>query len=268
MPGRKYQSGAGLYRYGFNGQEKLDEIKGDDNSLDFGARIYDPRLGKFFSTDPMTEINPGESPYTFAGNSPIGLTDFEGLFKISPYFAKKYPSLAKILKNVLPTYINNVEARDNWILNMGFDNKQAGISAWEEMLTYGKGPWITPTLTEKELSNTREGHDLYLWRFGNGSGNEWSKQFGYADNISFESFNLDKLEAALKSGDDEEVAFNAFRTLILVMHESGHWARSERAHKANLTGGRGEDGAQAEEAVFGKRFSYTNKLSAGIMQMP
>jgi hypothetical protein len=30
------------YRYGFNGMESDDEVKGSKNSLDFGARIYDP----------------------------------------------------------------------------------------------------------------------------------------------------------------------------------------------------------------------------------
>ncbi len=30
------------YRYGFNGMEKDDELKGNGNSYDFGARIYDP----------------------------------------------------------------------------------------------------------------------------------------------------------------------------------------------------------------------------------
>lgn len=39
MPGRSYQ-GTG-YRYGFNGMEKDDEVKGSGNSYDFGARIYD-----------------------------------------------------------------------------------------------------------------------------------------------------------------------------------------------------------------------------------
>jgi hypothetical protein len=34
------------YRYGFNGMEKDDEVKnGKGNSYDFGARMYDSRLG-------------------------------------------------------------------------------------------------------------------------------------------------------------------------------------------------------------------------------
>ncbi len=264
MPGRKFNAGSS-YRYGFNGKEKSDEIYGEGNAYDFGARIQDPRLGgRFFSTDPMTTINPGESPYTFAGNNPIALTDFDGLFKISPYFAKKYPTLAKIIEHVLPLYINNTTARDSWISNMGFSNQQAGVSAWEEMLTYGKGPWITPQMSEKELTQNggRAGLSLFLGRFGEGSGNQWDND-EYANNISFSNSMLKNLETAIKQSNDEEVAFNTFRTMILIIHESGHWARLMKAKKENRTGGRGEDGAQAEEAFFGRRFSYTNNLKDG-----
>ena len=82
MPGRKFDTGSG-YRYGFNGKEK-DNSTGEGH-LDFGARICDSRIGRFLSTDPMAIVSPGESSYIFAGNNPIGLTDFDGLFKISPF---------------------------------------------------------------------------------------------------------------------------------------------------------------------------------------
>ena len=35
-----------IYPSGFNGKENDDEIKGVGNSLDFGARMYDSRLGR------------------------------------------------------------------------------------------------------------------------------------------------------------------------------------------------------------------------------
>ncbi|HSH65089.1 MAG TPA: RHS repeat-associated core domain-containing protein, partial [Bacteroidia bacterium] len=79
MPGRGKN---GSYRYGFNGKEKDDELKGGGNSYDFGARIYDPRLGRWLSTDPLQKKYPGESPYSFAGNSPIVLLDNDGNVKV------------------------------------------------------------------------------------------------------------------------------------------------------------------------------------------
>ncbi len=76
--GGKLYSGGG-YRYGFNGKEKDNEIKGEGNSYDFLFRAYDPRLGKFLSTDPLTQKFPALSPYQHAGNNPIAAIDLEGL---------------------------------------------------------------------------------------------------------------------------------------------------------------------------------------------
>src|SRR5690606_9289804 len=67
-----------VYRYGFNGMEKDEEIKGGSNSYDFGARIYDPRLGRWLSLDPMMDKYPSWSPYNFAANNPIKYYDVDG----------------------------------------------------------------------------------------------------------------------------------------------------------------------------------------------
>jgi RHS repeat-associated protein len=70
------------YRYGFNGQEKDNEIKGDGNSLDFKFRVYDSRLGKFMSFDPLAKSYPWNSPYAFAENDVIRCIDLEGAEKL------------------------------------------------------------------------------------------------------------------------------------------------------------------------------------------
>lgn len=46
------------YRYGFQRQEKDDELKGEGNSLDFGERMYDPRIGRWFKIDPQASQMP------------------------------------------------------------------------------------------------------------------------------------------------------------------------------------------------------------------
>ena len=86
MPGRKFTNG-GEYRYGFNGKEKDNEVKGDGNQLDYGMRIYDPRLGKFLSVDPLTRKFPNLTPYQYAGNKPIWCIDLDGLEDL-PYTEK------------------------------------------------------------------------------------------------------------------------------------------------------------------------------------
>ncbi|MEZ4843593.1 MAG: RHS repeat-associated core domain-containing protein [Bacteroidia bacterium] len=67
------------YRYGFNGMEKDDEFKGECNSIEFAFRIYDCRLGKFLSIDPLFSSYPFYTPYQFAANQPIHAVDLEGL---------------------------------------------------------------------------------------------------------------------------------------------------------------------------------------------
>ncbi len=66
------------YRFGFNGMEKDDEVKGNGNSLDFGARIYDPRIGRWLSTDPLQAKYPSLSPYNISFNNPIQYMDPDG----------------------------------------------------------------------------------------------------------------------------------------------------------------------------------------------
>lgn len=66
------------YRFGFNGKEKDDEVKGAGGQQDYGMRIYDPRLGRFLSVDPLTKDYPWYTPYQFAGNKPIWAIDLDG----------------------------------------------------------------------------------------------------------------------------------------------------------------------------------------------
>jgi RHS repeat-associated protein len=75
MPGRKFSS-AGGYRYGFNGQEKSDEIKGEGNSYTAEFWEYDPRVGRRWNVDPVTKE--WESPYACFSNNPICNVDPDG----------------------------------------------------------------------------------------------------------------------------------------------------------------------------------------------
>jgi len=77
MPNRG--AGGVSYRYGFNGKETENDVKGIGNEQDYGMRIYDPRLGRFLSVDPIANEYPWYTPYQFAGNNPINFLDVDGL---------------------------------------------------------------------------------------------------------------------------------------------------------------------------------------------
>ncbi|AXY76944.1 hypothetical protein D3H65_24445 [Paraflavitalea soli] len=59
------------YRFGFNGKEADNEVKGWQNQQDYGMRIYDPRVGRFLSVDPLTKQYPWYTPCQFADNMSI-----------------------------------------------------------------------------------------------------------------------------------------------------------------------------------------------------
>ncbi|MBK7108190.1 MAG: hypothetical protein IPH61_03280 [Bacteroidetes bacterium] len=77
-PGRNWSAGS-EYRFGFNGKESDAETYGEGNIYDYGFRIYNSRLGKFLSVDPLTQSYPWYTPYQFAGNKPIVAIDLDGL---------------------------------------------------------------------------------------------------------------------------------------------------------------------------------------------
>ena len=68
----------GKYRYGFNGMEGDNEVSGNGNSYDFGARMLNPRVGRFMSLDVYAYKYPDLSSYTFVANSPLVFVDPDG----------------------------------------------------------------------------------------------------------------------------------------------------------------------------------------------
>jgi RHS repeat-associated protein len=69
------------YRFGFQGQEGDDQIKGDGNSVNYSFRMHDPRLGRFFAVDPLASKYPHNSTYAFSENDVICHVELEGLEK-------------------------------------------------------------------------------------------------------------------------------------------------------------------------------------------
>ncbi len=74
MPGR--QGLSDHYRYGFNTQEKVDEIAGSGNHYTAPYWEYDPRAVMRWNLDPKP--NPSISPYSIMAGNPIMYTDHLG----------------------------------------------------------------------------------------------------------------------------------------------------------------------------------------------
>ena len=70
------------YRFGFQNQEKDDEIKGKGNSINYMFRMHEPRLGRFFSVDPLAKDFPWNASYAFSENTLIHMIELEGLQRV------------------------------------------------------------------------------------------------------------------------------------------------------------------------------------------
>ncbi|MDQ6755390.1 MAG: hypothetical protein M3004_00490 [Bacteroidota bacterium] len=78
MPGRQFTQSSSKYRYGFNSQEKDDEIKGEGNSYTAQFWEYDPRLVRRWNLDTKASSFPWQSPYSVFDNNPILKNDPTG----------------------------------------------------------------------------------------------------------------------------------------------------------------------------------------------
>ena len=65
-------------RFAYNGKELQKELS--LGTYDYGARMYDPAMGRWWQVDPLTEAMSNHSPYSYAFNNPVNFIDRFGMF--------------------------------------------------------------------------------------------------------------------------------------------------------------------------------------------
>jgi len=171
--GRTWVAGS-QYRYGYNGKEMDNEWQGAGNMYDYGFRIYDPRLGRFLSIDPLFKTYPYYTPYQYAGNSPIAFIDLDGLERV-----------------LAITFNGDVNYRADMLERINADD----IS--KKTLTTDPGAQLAQAFIDASDSDENGIGFVAIW--GHGTSNS---QWGTASNSASMSIDdLGALRTAIENGD-------------------------------------------------------------------
>lgn len=121
-PGRSFSSGT--YRYGFNKQEKDNEVSGSNNHYSAQYWEMDPRLGRRWNIDPVKKTH--ESPYVVLGNNPIWFVDPTGAdTSFSNNTAREqFKETYNFINNAIAGYDKRIDRKlDKW-KEKGYENER------------------------------------------------------------------------------------------------------------------------------------------------
>lgn len=145
---RELEGNAVAYKYGFNDMENDNEVKGDGNSYDFGARIYDSRLGRWLSNEPLFRMYPFLSPYCFVANMPIAAIDPDGrkiVIAGSPDFVKQTQEYLEMIRATdIGREVVRVleECHNEYTITLGFTQWGTDYNVKTNILKYDPNLWI------------------------------------------------------------------------------------------------------------------------------
>ncbi|SEA55972.1 RHS repeat-associated core domain-containing protein [Chitinophaga terrae (ex Kim and Jung 2007)] len=119
-------------------------MKGEGNQQDYGMRVYDPRVGKFLSVDPLVRNFAWNSSYAYAENSPIKYIDLDGAEKFDP--SSKPKGITYIQLATVP--ISTTDANTDFSIKAGkyqlhpvSDPSGRSNGYWLARYTYTEGPY-------------------------------------------------------------------------------------------------------------------------------
>jgi RHS repeat-associated protein len=199
----------------FNGKEEQDEL--NVGWLDFGARMYQPDLGRFFTQDRFSENYFDYSPYHYVGNNPLKYVDING---DSAYAAIK--SNAEVIANDLNTIYKNKYgkgAADAFTVTTGTIDVTKTVEQDVEFDLFNPDTWdgkTEATVTEKQ--------EVYFITTNADSKFDWNTD-KYSQ-ATFDILNTNRNIEVLVQKGDTRVSGHPLNTTLL--QEKGHAYKESR----------------------------------------
>ena len=237
----------GAFKFQYNQKEWNSDL--GLNLNDYGARFYDPTVGRWNGVDAMSEKSYSWTPYRSFFNNPIRFYDKDGQYEIDPAFAKEYPMITKYIR----TNITRDVMKSDLILK--------AFQESTKQTPYSEGTFNSHRVWE--ALQDKNGPKLIAVDNPGGLIGETvhGKFHDNTNTIELKNSDLKKVEAILK---DPEATFEDKQKALLpfyqtLLHETTHYG--DYLDGQQQDGKNSEPGGSFEDAVWNW---YTDLKTLGV----